>query len=125
MLDSTTKKQLAINACKVRIGIVEGVFHAHSGHPGGSLSIAEALTWLYHKELRVDPKNPKDPNRDRFVLSKGHCAPGLYAVLAQMGYFAEDELKEAYPSKGRHAFNYQEGKYRDNRDYTQSRGECE
>lgn len=93
MLDSTTKKQLAINACKVRMGIVEGVYNAHSGHPGGSLSIAEALTWLYHKELRIDPKNPKDPNRDRFVLSKGHCAPGLYAILAQKGYFSEEELK--------------------------------
>ena len=93
MLDSTKKKELAIAACKVRMGIIEGVYHAHSGHPGGSLSIAEALTYLYHCELRIDPKNPKDPDRDRFVLSKGHCAPGLYAILAQMGYFPESELK--------------------------------
>lgn len=93
MLDSTTKKQLAIDACKVRMGILEGVFNARSGHPGGSLSIAEALTWLYHKELRIDPKDPKNPDRDRFVLSKGHCAPGLYAILAQMGFFPEEEIR--------------------------------
>mgnify|MGYP002523860246 FL=1 len=92
MLDSNTKKELAIDACKVRMGVIEGVYHAHSGHPGGSLSIAEALVWLYHREMHVDPHNPQDPNRDRFVLSKGHCAPALYAVLAQMGYFPESEI---------------------------------
>ena len=94
MLDSNTKKELAIDACKVRMGVIEGVYHAHSGHPGGSLSIAEALVWLYHREMHVDPHNPKDPNRDRFVLSKGHCAPALYAVLAQMGYFPESEISK-------------------------------
>ncbi len=93
MLDSMTKKQLAVQACKVRMGVIEGVFNAHSGHPGGSLSITDALVWLYHKEMNVDPANPKDPARDRFVLSKGHCAPALYAVLAQKGYFPEEELK--------------------------------
>lgn len=93
MLDVTTKKQLMIDACKVRMGIIEGVYNAHSGHPGGSLSIADALVWLYHKEMNVDPANPKEPARDRFVLSKGHCAPALYAVLAQKGFFSAEELK--------------------------------
>ncbi len=93
MLDSSTKNQLAIDACRVRMGIIEGVYHAHSGHPGGSLSIAELLTYLYHRVLRVNPHDPHNPDRDRLVLSKGHCAPGLYAILAQMGYFPESELQ--------------------------------
>ncbi|QEY35948.1 transketolase [Caproiciproducens galactitolivorans] len=88
------KKELRILACKVRRGVVEGVYHAKSGHPGGSLSAADIFTYLYFKEMRVDPKNPKDENRDRFVLSKGHCAPGLYAALALKGYFPEEELKK-------------------------------
>ena len=91
-MDSTTKKQLEKIACKVRIGIIEGVHAAKSGHPGGSLSIAEILTYLYFKEMNVDPENPKDPKRDRFVLSKGHAAPALYSTLAQRGYFSPDEL---------------------------------
>lgn len=86
-------KALQITAAKVRLGILEGVYHAKSGHPGGSLSAADIFTYLYFKEMRVDPQNPKDPDRDRFVLSKGHCAPGLYSVLAQKGYFAESELQ--------------------------------
>ena len=73
---------------------MEGIYHAKSGHPGGSLSSADIFTYLYFKEMRVDPKNPKDENRDRFVLSKGHCAPGLYAALALKGYFPVDELKK-------------------------------
>ena len=80
-------------ACKVRIWTIEGVFNAKSGHPGGSLSAADMMTYLYFKEMNVDPKNPKDPDRDRFVLSKGHCCPALYAVLALKGYFATDEIK--------------------------------
>ena len=80
-------------ACKVRIWTIEGVFHAKSGHPGGSLSAADMITYLYFKEMNVDPKNPKDPDRDRFVLSKGHCCPALYAALALKGYFSTDEIK--------------------------------
>ncbi|MGN1320233.1 MAG: transketolase [Acutalibacteraceae bacterium] len=91
-MDAKTQKQLEEIACKVRIGIIEGVHAAKAGHPGGSLSIAEILTYLYFKEMNIDPNNPKDPKRDRFVLSKGHAAPALYATLAQRGYFSPDEL---------------------------------
>ena len=72
---------------------VTGVFYAKSGHPGGSLSAADLLTYLYFKEMNVDPKNPHNPDRDRFVLSKGHCCPGLYATLAERGYFSPEEMK--------------------------------
>jgi len=92
-LDATTKKQLQIMACHVRMGVIEGVFNAKSGHPGGSLSITDILTYLYFNHMNVDPKNPKDENRDRFVLSKGHTAPALYAVLAHKGFFPVAELK--------------------------------
>lgn len=92
-MDGTTKKCLQVNACKVRKGIIEGVYNAKSGHPGGSLSIAELLTYLYFEKLNVNPADPENPDRDRFVLSKGHCAPALYAVLALKGYFPEKELK--------------------------------
>ncbi len=92
-MDATLKKQLEITACKVRLGILEGVFNAKSGHPGGSLSIADTLTYLYFAKMNVDPKNPDDPKRDRFVLSKGHTAPALYSVLAQKGFFSTEELK--------------------------------
>lgn len=92
-MDGTTKKCLQVNACKVRKGIIEGVYNAKSGHPGGSLSIAELLTYLYFEKMNVNSSDPEDPNRDRFVLSKGHCAPALYAVLALKGYFSEKELK--------------------------------
>ena len=91
-MDAITKKQLEQIACKVRIGIIEGVHAAKAGHPGGSLSIAEILTYLYFKEMNIDPENPKDPKRDRFVLSKGHAAPALYATLALRGFFPVDEL---------------------------------
>ena len=89
-MNSCDKQQLKITAAKV----IEGVYNAKSGHPGGSLSAADIFTYLYFKELHIDPQNPKDPDRDRFVLSKGHCAPGLYAALAQRGYFSVDELKK-------------------------------
>lgn len=92
-MDLATKNELMKTACKVRMGVIEAVFNAKSGHPGGSLSIADLLTYLYFKEMKVDPKNPKWEDRDRLVLSKGHTAPGLYSVLAQKGYFPEDELK--------------------------------
>lgn len=91
-MDAILKKQLEEIACKVRIGIIEGVHAAKAGHPGGSLSIAEILTYLYFKEMNINPENPKDPKRDRFVLSKGHAAPALYATLALRGYFSPDEL---------------------------------
>ena len=91
-MEATFKKQLEEIACKVRIGIIEGVHAAKAGHPGGSLSIAEILTYLYFKEMNIDPENPKDAKRDRFVLSKGHAAPALYATLALRGFFPVDEL---------------------------------
>ena len=86
-------KELQKIACKVRMGIIEGVYNAKSGHPGGSLSIADLLTYLYFVKMKIDPQNPKMEDRDRLVLSKGHCAPGLYSALAQRGYFPVDELK--------------------------------
>ena len=78
---------------QVRIDIINEVTEAASGHPGGSLSAVEMLVALYFKVMNIDPKNPQDPDRDRFVLSKGHAAPGLYAVLAERGYFDKEELK--------------------------------
>ena len=86
------KKQLQITACKVRIGIIDSTHSAKAGHPGGSLSAAELFTYLYFKELNVDPKNPNWEDRDRFVLSKGHTAPGLYAALAYRGFFPVEDL---------------------------------
>ena len=93
-MDAASKKELSILATKVRKGIIEGTFNAKSGHPGGSLSSAEIFTYLYFRELHIDPAQPHMPDRDRFVLSKGHCAPGLYAALALRGYFPLDELKK-------------------------------
>lgn len=92
-MDATTKRELQKIACRIRMGVIEGTFCAKSGHPGGSLSIAEDLAYLYWKEMRVDPKTPGWEDRDRLVLSKGHCAPALYAALALKGYFPWDELK--------------------------------
>lgn len=85
-------KQLQINATKARMGAIIGTYNAKSGHPGGSLSAADVLTYLYFKEMNVDPSNPKWADRDRFVLSKGHCCPALYATLALKGFFEWDEL---------------------------------
>ena len=93
-MDAEKVKSLQVTAANVRLGIVTGVFHAKSGHPGGSLSAADIFTYLYFHQLNIDPQNPKCPDRDRFVLSKGHCAPGLYATLAQRGYFSPEELKK-------------------------------
>ena len=86
-------RELKRVANEVRKGIIEGTHAAKSGHPGGSLSAADIFTFLYMEELRVDPKKPADPDRDRFVLSKGHTAPGYYAAMAQKGYFPVEELK--------------------------------
>lgn len=86
------RRNLEILACKARIGAIIGTFNAKSGHPGGSLSAADMFTYLYFKEMNVDPANPQWEDRDRFVLSKGHCCPSLYAVLALKGYFAWEEL---------------------------------
>ena len=80
-------------AAKVRRGIVEAVYRAKSGHPGGSLSIADILSVLYFEEMNIDPQNPKMEGRDRFVLSKGHASPGLYSVLANRGFFPVEDLK--------------------------------
>ncbi len=86
-------KDLAIQAYKARLLAVEAVHTASSGHPGGSLSCMDALTTLYFNEMNIDPAQPHCPDRDRFVLSKGHCAPALYAVLALRGYFPTEDLK--------------------------------
>ncbi len=91
-MDAQIKKQLQKTACNVRMGIIEGTHAAKSGHPGGSLSIAEILTYLYFKEMNIDPENPKMEGRDRLVLSKGHAAPALYAVLAERGFFGKEKL---------------------------------
>lgn len=86
------KQKLMMTANEVRKGILTSVHSAKAGHPGGSLSSAELFTYLYFEEMNIDPGNPKDPGRDRFVLSKGHTAPGLYAVLALRGYFPVSTL---------------------------------
>ena len=91
-MEQNKKQYLQQVAGQIRLGILEGVHAASSGHPGGSLSIAEIITYLYFEKMNVDPKNPKDPNRDRLVLSKGHTAPALYAALAEKGFFDRAEL---------------------------------
>ena len=91
-MTSSEKKQLQITACKVRMGVIESTYGAKAGHPGGSLSAAEVYTYLYFKEMNIDPANPKWADRDRFVLSKGHTTPGLYSVLANRGYFPVEDL---------------------------------
>ncbi len=91
-MDETIKKQLQKTACNIRMGVLTGTFHAKSGHPGGSLSISDLLTYLYFAKMHVDPKNPNMEDRDRLVLSKGHCAPALYSALAERGFFAKEEL---------------------------------
>ena len=91
-------------ALEVRKGIITGVHSAKSGHPGGSLSAADIYTYLYFEEMNVDAKNPEDENRDRFVLSKGHTAPGLYAALALKGFFPMEDMKTL-----RHVGSYLQG----------------
>ena len=86
------KLELQKTAVEVRKGIVTSVHSAKAGHPGGSLSAADIFTYLYFEEMNIDPKDPKKADRDRFVLSKGHTAPGLYSALANRGYFPVDDL---------------------------------
>ena len=93
-MDNNKKRQLEIVATKARMGIIEGTYNAKSGHPGGSLSVVDLLTYLYFEKMNVDPKNPDMKDRDRFVLSKGHAAPALYSVLALRGFFSTDEIKK-------------------------------
>ena len=90
----TNAEKLALqkHACRIRLGVIESTHSAKCGHPGGSLSIAEVLSFLYFREMRVDPANPAWPERDRLVLSKGHAAPALYAALAERGFFPAEEL---------------------------------
>lgn len=91
-MDQKTIKELKATACKVRMGVIESTHGAKAGHPGGSLSAADMFTYLYFKEMNIDPADPKNENRDRFVLSKGHTAPGLYAALANRGFFPVEDL---------------------------------
>ena len=92
-MEQAKLSMLKEKARDIRLGALEAVYSASSGHPGGSLSIADILAYLYFEEMNIDPANPKDENRDRFVLSKGHTAPALYATLALRGYFSCDMLK--------------------------------
>lgn len=103
-MDNKQKKELQILAAKIRLGIIEGTYHAKAGHPGGSLSAADVLAYLYGKEMRIDAKNPKMEERDRFVLSKGHAAPALYSTLANTGFFPVEDLKTL-----RHIGSYLQG----------------
>lgn len=91
-MDVKETRELQRFATQLRMDALTAIYSGKSGHPGGSFSIMDMLTYLYKKVLRVDPKNPKDPNRDRLVLSKGHVSPALYAVLAELGYFPKEEL---------------------------------
>ena len=92
-MDASKKKQLQIMAYQIRKGALTAIYSAASGHPGGSLSIAEIMSTLFFDVMNIDPKNPKNPDRDRFVMSKGHCAPALYAALANRGFFPVEDLK--------------------------------
>ncbi len=92
-MDAVIRKQLKIKACKARMGIIEGVYNAKSGHPGGSLSCVDIVTYLYFNHMNVDHQNPKMDDRDRFVLSKGHAAPALYSVLSLKGFFPVENMK--------------------------------
>lgn len=92
-MGSVNKKALEIFAAHIRRGIIESTYCAKSGHPGGSLSSADVLAYLYLQEMNIDPQNPKKEDRDRFVLSKGHCAPALYGALAHRGFFPPEDLK--------------------------------
>lgn len=91
-MDKAKITELKLTATEVRKSAITAVHAANSGHPGGSLSIADVLTLLYFEVMNIDPKNPKNPDRDRFVLSKGHCAPGLYGVLAERGFFPKEDI---------------------------------
>lgn len=92
-MEQSRKNELMRTAADVRLGIIEAVYNAQSGHPGGSLSVADIMTYLYFEEMNIDPKDPKKEDRDRFVLSKGHTSPALYSTLAHRGYFPVEDLK--------------------------------
>ncbi len=92
-MDQKTIDRLTAAACRIRMGIIESTFRAKSGHPGGSLSATDILTYLYFYRMNIDPAEPRAEGRDRFVLSKGHAAPALYSTLANRGYFPVEELK--------------------------------
>lgn len=92
-MDLSEKKKLQEISIRIRMAVIEGTYHAKSGHPGGSLSIADTLAYLYFHEMKVDAEFAGDPDRDRFVLSKGHCAPALYGALALKGFFPESEIQ--------------------------------
>ena len=98
-----TGKALAAAAYKARLLAVDAVFTAASGHPGGSMSCLDALTTLYFNEMNIDPADPRNPDRDRFVLSKGHCSPALYSVLAERGFFPIEDLKLFRSIKGHYS----------------------
>lgn len=103
-MNSEQKRELEIYAAQIRLGIIEGTYNAKAGHPGGSLSAADVIAYLYGRQMKYDAKNPKDPNRDRFVLSKGHAAPALYSALAYKGFFPVEDLKTL-----RHIGSYLQG----------------
>ncbi len=103
-MNSELKKELEIYAAQIRLGIIESTYNAKAGHPGGSLSSADVLAYLYGKQMRYDVKDPKSPERDRFVLSKGHAAPALYSALAYKGFFPVEDLKTL-----RHIDSYLQG----------------
>ena len=103
-MEQAKERALKRTATDVRHGIIEAVYNAKSGHPGGSLSVADILTYLYFEEMNIDPKNPKWEDRDRFVLSKGHTSPALYSTLANRGYFPVEDLKTF-----RHTGSYLQG----------------
>lgn len=103
-MNSELKRELQIYATQIRMGIIEGTYNAKAGHPGGSLSSADVLAYLYGVKMKYDVKNPKDENRDRFVLSKGHGAPALYSALAYKGFFPVEDLKTL-----RHMGSYLQG----------------
>ncbi len=103
-MNAETKKMLSAYATKIRMGIIESTYNAKAGHPGGSLSSADLFAYLYFKEMDIDSSNPRWQDRDRFVLSKGHCAPGLYSALALKGFFPVEDLKTL-----RHIDSYLQG----------------
>ena len=103
-MNSQEKRELEIYAAEIRLGIIESTYNAKAGHPGGSLSAADVIAYLYGRQMKYDVKNPKDQNRDRFVLSKGHAAPALYSALAYKGFFPVEDLKTL-----RHIDSYLQG----------------
>ena len=92
-MDKNLKRELEMQAIRIRMDVIKGTFNAKSGHPGGSLSVSDIMAYLYFHKMNVDPQNPDWEDRDRFVLSKGHTAPALYGALALRGFFPEEEIE--------------------------------